>query len=99
VPTRGSRLEIHFTKKALDRLIEAALFIYERSGSIQKADRFMDELKECIEKMLGSFPRLGRPAPEFGEGIRKLVCRTFTVLYRIERDRIVVLTLFRENLP
>ncbi|WP_353661817.1 type II toxin-antitoxin system RelE/ParE family toxin [Hydrogenimonas sp. SS33] len=94
-----SEFDAVFTKKAASRLAEAAAFVYEESGNPEVADRVLNDLKTCIVRMLGTFPRLGRPAPEFGHGIRKLVCRKFTVLYRIKKGKVIVMTLFRENLP
>ena len=49
---------------------------------------------------LSYFPKLGRPAEEFGEDIRKLVHQNYTILYKIiTEDEISVITIYRQNLP
>jgi plasmid stabilization system protein ParE len=48
---------------------------------------------------LNEFPKLGRPADEFGKGIRKLVHQRYSILYRIEDNYILVITIYKENLP
>ena len=92
-------MEIRFSQRAADRLVEIARYVYEKSGNPDKADETMEALKGCIVRTLSTFPRLGRPAAEFGPGQRKLVCRGYTVVYRIEKEFIFVVTIFRENLP
>jgi plasmid stabilization system protein ParE len=79
--------------------VEIACYVYEKSGNPDKADEAMEALKGCIVRTLSTFPRLGRPAAEFGPGQRKLVCQDFTIVYRIEKELIFIVTIFRENLP
>jgi len=88
-----------FTERAKKRLIETSLYIFEKTKSAEKADEFLDEMQRYIVSQLNAFPRIGREAPEFGAGVRKLVYRRYTILYIIEKNRYVVITLFRENLP
>ena len=37
--------------------------------------------------------------PEFGEGVRRVVYREYSFVYRIESDVIEILTIYRENKP
>ena len=92
-------LEVFFADEATDALITQALYIFEQTQNIDLADKYLDEMKDFITSMLSSFPRAGRPAEEFGEGVRKLVYQHYSILYKITNKQITVLTLFRENLP
>ena len=91
--------DIVFTKKATDNLIAQALYIYEQTLDIDKADRYMITMKKYISQTLSQFPQLGRPAEEFEKEIRKLVYKRYSILYRIEREYILVITIYKENLP
>jgi len=79
--------------------VEIALYVYKKSVNPDNADETMEALKGCIVRTLSTFPRLGRPAAEFGPGQRKLVCQGYTIIYRIEKEWIFIVTIFRENLP
>ncbi|WP_169308538.1 type II toxin-antitoxin system RelE/ParE family toxin [Nitratifractor salsuginis] len=48
---------------------------------------------------MGSFPKAGRPAEEFGSGVRKLVYQRYSILYRLESKQITILAIYRENQP
>ena len=90
---------IKFTDDATNNLINQALYIYELTLDVQKADKYLLTMKAHINQSLGYFPRLGRPAEEFGTNIRKLVHQRYTILYKIDdNDDISILTIYRENL-
>jgi len=91
-------INVLFSQKATDRLIEQAKYIYEQTHSIEKADLFLDTMESYIISTLQQYPELGRIAQEHGKDIRKLVYRRYTILYRIDTDCIRILTLYRENL-
>ena len=91
-------LEIVFTKNATDALVKQAIYIFEQTYNADKADMFLDTMKAYIVSSLRDFPKLGRPAEEFGEGIRKLIYQRYSILYRIEDNQIQILTIYRENL-
>jgi plasmid stabilization system protein ParE len=90
---------IIFSKEATEALIAQALYIFEKTMNPNKADAFLDIMELYITKTLSIFPKLGRPAEEFGEGVRKLVYQNYSILYRIKDNEIEILTLYRENLP
>ncbi len=91
--------EIVFTNVATDALIAQALYLFEQTKNIEISDRYLEGMKEFIVSTLSHFPRAGRPAEEFGEGVRKLVYQGYSILYKISDNKIVILTLFRENIP
>ena len=89
-----------FTPEATDNLITQALHIFELTLDVEKADKYLLTMKAHINQSLGYFPKLGRPAEEFGEDIRKLVHQNYTILYKIiTEDEISVITIYRQNLP
>jgi len=90
---------IIFSKKATDELVSQAIYIFEQTMNPTKADEFLDTMKLYITKTLYAFPKIGRPAPEFGEEVRKLIYQRYSILYRIGKNEIEILTLYRENLP
>ena len=92
-------IEIVFTKNATDALVKQAIYIFEQTDNADKADMFLDTMKAYIISSLTDFPKLGRSAEEFGEGIRKLIYQRYSILYRIQGNQIQILTIYRENLP
>ena len=91
--------EILFTREATDNLIHQAQYIYRQTLDTNKADKFFLTMKAHIVMMLESFPKIGRPAPEFGSDIRKLVHQSYSILYRIDPDAIYIVSIYKENLP
>lgn len=91
--------EIVFTDKATEALVSQALYIFDQTKSVDIADKYLDDMRDFIISTLSSFPKAGRPAEEFGEGVRKLVYQRFSILYKIQDQQIVILTLYRENIP
>jgi plasmid stabilization system protein ParE len=96
VPTET---KVIFSEHATEALIAQAVHIFKQTQDVDKADKFLDTMKSYIIDILLNFPKLGRPAEEFGESIRKLVYQRYSILYRIKENHIEILTLYRENLP
>ncbi len=92
-------MKIRFSPKFYQRLDEISDFIYNQSQSKTLTIRYIVNLKKHIDISLTTFPKLGRPAEEFGENIRKLVHQRYTILYKIEKEYILVITIYKENLP
>lgn len=92
-------IKITFSQKAVDALLSQAKYIYELTLDIHKADRYLDEMEDYISNTLRIHPQIGRPIPEFGEDIRKLVYKQYSILYRILDTKIEILTIYKENLP
>jgi plasmid stabilization system protein ParE len=92
-------IEVRFTKDATNALVQQALYIFEQTKNIKIADRYLDDMKDFITSMLSTFPKAGRPAEEFGKGVRKLVYQRYSILYKIvDSEYIIILTLYRENI-
>jgi plasmid stabilization system protein ParE len=93
-------IEVRFTKDATNALIQQALYIFEQTQNPDIADKYLDDMEDFITSMLSAFPKAGRPVEEFGEGIRKLVYQRYSILYKmLDSEHIVILTLYRENIP
>jgi plasmid stabilization system protein ParE len=93
-------MKIEFSQNAYHALEQIAEYVYEKSRSRQITAEYIRKIRTFIFSMLSSFPRAGRSAEEFGEGIRKLVYQRYSILYKIiDNDHIVILTIYRENLP
>jgi plasmid stabilization system protein ParE len=92
-------IEDRYTKDATDALVQQALYVFQQTKNINIADRYLDDMNDFITSMLSTFPKAGRAAEEFGEGVRKLVYQRYSILYKIvDSEHIVILTLYRENI-
>ncbi len=92
-------MKIKFTPKFYQQLDEISDFIYTESQSKALTIRYIIKLKKHITISLTSFAKLGRPSEEFEKNIRKILHQRYTILYRIEKEYILVITIYKENLP
>ena len=92
-------MKIEFTEESLQNLAEIADFIYKETKSKNITSRHIRKLRAFTKASLIDFPKLGRPAEEFGKDIRKLVYQRFCILYIIQEQHIDIITIYRENLP
>jgi plasmid stabilization system protein ParE len=60
---------------------------------------FLGRIESWLNTLLRQFPESGTPMPEFGEGVRRVVYKRYSFLYRVQGKVIEILTLYRENLP
>ncbi len=91
--------KIIFTQEATNNLIHQALYIYQQTLDVNKADKYLLTMKTHIIQTLNYFPTLGRPAEEYGKNIRKLVHQHYSILYIIKQNEINIISIYRENLP
>ena len=92
-------MEIVLSPKAQARLDEYGHYLYQQTQSNSFVAKYLGEIEENFEKILSLFPESGTPMPEYGEGIRRLSYQGSAILYRIEQNRIEVLTFYRQNQP
>ena len=65
---------------------------YIRKDSEFYAQRFVEKIFAAVEN-LGRFPEIGRPVPEADdENIRELIYRDYRIMYRLEKKRVLILT-------
>jgi len=78
---------------------EIADYLYTQHLSAKFVVNYLEQFETWLESLLGTFPESGTPMPEFGEGVRRVVYRKYSFLYRVNGDVIEILTVYRENLP
>jgi len=92
-------MKISFSKKAHQNLDDVATYIYAQSKSKVITAQHIRKLRGYINFALSDFPKIGRPAEEFGTNIRKLVFQRYSILYIIQPTHIDIITIYKENLP
>lgn len=90
-------MKVVWTRLAVDRAYERAAYIAEdKSGA---ALRWLDGLFKSTDR-LEQFPRSGRIVPEIAsDDLREVIHRSHRVIYRIEKNRVVILTVRAEIDP
>ncbi len=78
---------------------EIADYLYTQSLSKEFVRNYLKQFESWLITLLGQFPESGILQPEYGEGIRKVVYKKYSFLYRINNGHIEILTVYRENLP
>lgn len=83
-------MKIIWSPFAIERVTEFAEYIAQESP--QNSLKFVEGIFQEVER-LKKFPKLGRELREFkNREIREITWETFRILYRIEQDRIILLT-------
>ena len=84
-------MKIRWSQQSLDDL--SAIHGYIARDSERYAERFVEKLIGAVDR-LQEFPRLGRSVPEAGEqeSIREVIYRNYRLLYQIDDEGLLVLT-------
>jgi len=86
-------MSVTWSREAGENLVEIEEFIAR--DSVERAVRFVDALVDHTEAILTDNPRSGRTVPEIGNSnFRELIYRGYRVVYRLNEDRIEILTVF-----
>jgi len=86
-------MNVTWSKEAGENLVEIEEFIAR--DSLERAVRFVDALIDHAEAILADNPKSGRTVPEIGNpDIRELIYRGYRIVYRLNDDRIEILTVF-----
>lgn len=88
-----------FSKRTIRRFESIADYIYKNTLSAEFTINYLAKIQAYIVSTLKLFPESGRLEPKYGKDVRKLVYQKYSILYRIKGDTILILTIFRENLP
>jgi len=84
---------VAWSQEAGENLFDIEDFIAR--DSLERAVRFVDGLIDHVEAILTDNPRSGRTVPEIGNpDIRELIYRGYRIVYRLNSDRIDILTVF-----
>jgi toxin ParE1/3/4 len=87
-----SQPRLRWSRRAKDDLLEIARFI--GSDDLGAARSWVEKLREQARK-IASTPLAGRRVPEIGrDDIREVMLRHYRIVYRVEPQGIVVLTVF-----
>jgi plasmid stabilization system protein ParE len=86
-------MSVTWSREAGENLVDIEEFIAR--DSVERAIRFIDALIDHTEAMLADSPKSGRSVPEIGNpDIRELIYRGYRIVYRLNGDRIEILTVF-----
>ena len=86
-------MSVIWSQEAGDNLVDIEEFIAR--DSLERAVRFVDALIDHAEAILADNPRSGRSVPEIDNpDIRELIYRGYRIVYRLNGDRIEILTVF-----
>ena len=84
-------MSVTWSREAGENLVDIEEFIGR--DSLERAVRFVDALIDQTESILADNPRSGRTVPEIGNpDIRELIYRGYRIVYRLNVDRIDILT-------
>ena len=75
-------MRIVFTSHANLRLAEIADYLYRQKCSKKFVVRYIKGFRENMYRVLIPFPESGTQVPEYGEGVRRIVCQEYTFLYQ-----------------
>ena len=86
-------MSVTWSQEAGENLVDIEEFIAR--DSVERAVRFVDALIDQTEAILADNPRGGRTVPETcNPDIRELIYRGYRIVYRLNGDRIDILTVF-----
>jgi len=86
-------MSVTWSREAGENLVDIEEFIAH--DSVERAIRFVDALIDHAEAILSGNPRSGRSVPEIcNPDIRELIYRGYRIVYRLNGDRIEILTVF-----
>jgi len=84
-------MKVEWTAPAIDDVLAIKSYIGRDSPAY--ADRFADRMIEAAESLV-SLPRRGRVVPEANdETIRELLFGNYRIIYRLENERVLLLTI------
>ena len=84
-------MKLEWTEPALSDL--ESIRDYIMKDSEYYANRFVERIIEAVES-LEKFPEMGRMVPEAEEeNIRELLFQNYRIIYRVETDSILILTI------
>lgn len=86
------RIDLYWTAQAQEDLRQIRAFI-ARDAPLT-ASAFVPRLRLSVER-LRTFPQSGQVVPEIGKSeIREVVRGNYRVIYRVQSDRVEILTIF-----
>lgn len=90
---------IIFSPRAQRCLEEIADYLSRQKLSNAFVLDYLGRFEDYLNFVLSQFPEAGTKMPQFGKDVRRVVYQEYSFLYRIKKDAIEILTIYRENLP
>ncbi|MBI4722421.1 MAG: type II toxin-antitoxin system RelE/ParE family toxin [Candidatus Stahlbacteria bacterium] len=88
-------MNIEWTEPAVSDL--ESIKDYIARDSVPYASRFVEKVIEAVENIKG-FPEIGRKIPEIDkENIRELLVHNYRIIYRVETERILILSVIHTS--
>jgi len=88
-------MKIEWTEPAISDL--ESIKAYIAKDSEYYATRFVEKIMQAVEN-LENFPEVGRKVPEVEEvNIREFLFQNYRILYRVERERILILSVIHRS--
>ncbi|MEE2002121.1 type II toxin-antitoxin system RelE/ParE family toxin [Alkalimonas sp. MEB108] len=88
-----------FSPRAMERLTQIADYLSEQGLPNAFVIDYLNQFELWLQKVLVQFPDSGTPMPEHGKNIRKICYKHYNFVYRVTKQHIEILTVYRENLP
>ncbi|MCK4494421.1 MAG: type II toxin-antitoxin system RelE/ParE family toxin [Methylococcales bacterium] len=95
----NDEIEIILSPKAKQRFEEYADYLYQQTQSNSFVKKHLEKIESYLQNTLTLFPESGTPMPEYGEDIRRLSYQRSSILYKIENNKIKILTFYQQNKP
>jgi toxin ParE1/3/4 len=90
-------LNAYFLSPSAEReVIEAAAYVSRTTGDSSAADVLVHHLYDSF-LLISAMPRLGRPRPEFGRGMRSHVVDRFHVFYVAHRHGVEIMRVLHQR--
>lgn len=70
---------IIFSPRAKQRLEDIAEYLYKQSLLKEFVRNYLSQFHNWLETVLGQFPELGNLIPEYGENIRRVAYREYSL--------------------
>lgn len=71
-------------------------YVAQQSGSIDIADRLLNQIEESILRV-GRLPGIGRPRPELGTGLRSVSVGSYLLFYRQRNGKAEIVRVVHGN--
>jgi len=95
----NNEIEIVLSPKAKKRLEDYANYLYKQNKSKDFICEYLNKIENYLDNTLRLFPESGTLMPDYGKGIRRLSYQRFSILYRVKKNKIEILTFYRQNTP
>ena len=94
-----SERSIVFSPRAMARVEAISDNLLQQHLSKKFVVEYLADLENWLNRVLLEFPNAGTSMPNLGLGLRRVVYKRYSFIYRIKGQKIEILTIYRDNLP